>query len=81
VIVIAADYEVTERRYGERGTERYVHMDAGHAAQNVHLQATALELGSVPIGAFSDRQVRGTLGIDLTPLYIIPVGTPAAQHR
>lgn len=81
VIVIAADYEVTERRYGERGTERYVHMDAGHAAQNVHLQATALELGSVPIGAFSDRQVRRTLGIDLTPLYIIPVGTPAAQHR
>lgn len=75
-VVIAADYQVTARRYGERGTERYVHMDAGHAAQNLHLQARALGLGSVPIGAFSDRQLRRALGIDTTPLYIIPVGRP-----
>lgn len=73
-IVLAGDYEVTARRYGERGTDRYVHMDAGHAAQNVLLQAEALGLASVPIGAFTDGPVKRTLGIDLTPLYIIPVG-------
>ncbi len=39
-IVIAAVYERTIRKYGERGKERYVHMDAGHAAQNIFLQVT-----------------------------------------
>jgi SagB-type dehydrogenase family enzyme len=74
IIVLAADYAATARRYGERGTERYVHMDAGHAAQNVLLQAEALDLGAVPIGAFSDTSVRRVLEIELDPLYLIPVG-------
>lgn len=75
-VVIAADPAVTRRKYGERGVERYVHLDAGHAAQNVLLQAEALGLASVPIGAFTDNAVRRTLGIDIQPLYIIPVGRP-----
>jgi nitroreductase len=74
--VLAADYDVTRRRYGERGVERYVHMDAGHAAQNVLLQAEALDLGAAPIGAFSDTSVRRVLGIELEPLYLIPIGRP-----
>ena len=76
VVVLAADYEVTRRRYGERGVERYVHMDAGHAAQNVLLQAEALDLGAAPIGAFTDTSVKRVLGIELEPLYLIPVGRP-----
>lgn len=75
-VVLAGDYSVTARRYGERGTERYVHMDAGHAAQNLILQAEALGLASVPIGAFTDGAVRRALEIELTPLYIVPVGLP-----
>lgn len=58
VVVLGADYSVTRARYDSRGVERYVHMDAGHAAQNVLLQAEALGLGITPIGAFSDRAVR-----------------------
>lgn len=74
-IVIAALYERTTGKYGERGV-RYVHMEAGHAAQNVCLQATALNLGAVVIGAFHDGQVKNILGLseNESPLYVIPVG-------
>lgn len=77
VLVFAAVYERTTRRYGERGV-RYVHMEAGHASQNVYLQAVALRLGTVVIGAFDDDRVQRTL---LLPsgehaLYLMPVGRP-----
>lgn len=77
VVVISAVYDRTKRRYGSRG-ERYVHLEAGHAAQNIHLQAVALGLGSVAVGAFSDDDVHRILGLgrDEKPLYLIPVGEP-----
>ena len=54
----------------------YANIEAGHIAENIHLQAVALGLASVPIGAFSDERVKSALGLpaDCTPLYIIPVG-------
>ena len=55
-IVFTAVYERTTIRYGERGI-RYVHMEVGHAAQNVYLQATAMKLGTVVVGAFRDEEV------------------------
>ena len=77
-IVICAIYERTARRYGGRA-ERYVHMEAGHAGQNIYLQATAIGLATVAIGAFHDEQVREVLRLDKQerPLYIMPVGRPA----
>jgi SagB-type dehydrogenase family enzyme len=74
-IVITAFYERTTGKYGERGV-RYVHMEVGHVAQNVCLQATALNLGAVTIGAFHDGQVKNILGLseNESPLYVIPVG-------
>lgn len=74
-IVICAVYQRVTSRYGERG-RRYTDIEAGHIAQNIHLQAVALGLGSVPIGAFSDSQVKNILNLlkDEVPLYIIPVG-------
>jgi SagB-type dehydrogenase family enzyme len=74
-IVMAAVYERTTKKYGERGI-RYVHMEAGHAAQNICLQATALNLGAVTVGAFYDEKVKLILSLpeDEVPLYIIPVG-------
>ena len=72
-IVIAAEYGRTAVRYGQRAA-RYVHMEAGHAGQNISLQAVALGLGTVMIGAFDDEKVRAILGIREEPLYIIPVG-------
>ncbi|MGQ9622803.1 MAG: SagB/ThcOx family dehydrogenase [Candidatus Caldatribacteriaceae bacterium] len=75
VLVFTAVYERTTRKYGERGI-RYVHMEVGHAAQNVYLQAEALQLGTVVIGAFQDEGVRKVLRLPSGehPLYLMPVG-------
>jgi SagB-type dehydrogenase family enzyme len=77
VVVITAVYSRTRAKYGERA-ERYMHLEAGHAAQNLLLQAVALELAAVPIGAFHDEEVQDLLGIpdDHAPLYLIPIGHP-----
>jgi SagB-type dehydrogenase family enzyme len=79
-IIFAAVYERTASRYGDRGT-RYVHMDVGHAAENVHLQAEALGLGSVPVGAFDDEAVAAVLRLpaEQEPLYLVPVGVKRRQ--
>lgn len=73
--VFTTVYERTTGKYGERGI-RYVHMEVGHAAQNLCLQATALGLGAVTIGAFHDKEVSQLLNLPTNeqPLYIIPVG-------
>ncbi|MEW6482108.1 MAG: SagB/ThcOx family dehydrogenase [bacterium] len=77
VFVVSAIYERTTGKYGERGI-RYVHIEAGHAVQNLHLQAISLGLGSVSIGAFYDEEVKGVIGMENMeqPLYIVPVGRP-----
>jgi len=74
-IVFSAVYERTRARYGERAS-RYVHIETGHAAENVCLQAVALKLGSVCVGAFDDSEVRKVLSLpsEEQPLYILPVG-------
>lgn len=78
VFIFAGAFERTRAKYGSRG-DRYVSMEAGHAAENLLLEATALGLGAVPVGAFDDAGVSRVLGLpeDLSPLYIIPVGHPA----
>ena len=74
-IVICADFKRTTARYGKRG-ENYVYIEVGHAAENLHLQAVAEGLGSVPVGAFSDDEVKKVLDLpdNLVPIYVIPVG-------
>jgi SagB-type dehydrogenase family enzyme len=77
-IVLCALYHRTSGRYGKR-TERYVHMEVGHAGQNIHLQAVALGLATVEVGAFRDEEVREVLDLEeqIKPLYIMPVGRPS----
>jgi SagB-type dehydrogenase family enzyme len=77
VLVFAAVLARTTRKYGERGV-RYVHMEAGHAAQNALLTATALGLAAYPLGAFEDARVAEVLrlGRGEAPVYLVPVGAP-----
>lgn len=79
-LAVSAVFSRTTGKYGERG-RRYVVLEAGHAAQNVCLQAVALGLGTVTIGAFSDESAARVLGLprDETVLYLLPVGVPAGQ--
>ena len=75
VLILSAIYERTTERYGDRG-KMYVHIDVGHAAENVLLQATALGLGAVPVGAFRTRTIGAMLGFPETQvaLYLLPIG-------
>ncbi|KPK42452.1 MAG: nitroreductase [Omnitrophica WOR_2 bacterium SM23_29] len=75
VLVFSVVYKRVTGRYGHRGI-RYADMEVGHAAQNVHLQAVSLNLGTVVIGAFNDDGVKKIINMpkNETPLYIMPVG-------
>ncbi len=75
ILVFSATLPRTTRKYGARGV-RYVHMEAGHAAQNVLLQAEALGLGAAVVGAFNDDRITSLLGLGGAerPLYLLPVG-------
>jgi SagB-type dehydrogenase family enzyme len=75
VFVIGAVYSRTEVKYGERAA-RYVHIEVGHAVENLCLQALALDLGTTMVGAFKDDEVKKILGMlaEEQPLAIVPVG-------
>jgi SagB-type dehydrogenase family enzyme len=76
-ILVAAVFSRTRARYGDRG-DRYVHMEVGHAAQNIYLQAEALELGTTVVGAFRDDAVAraAALRTEESPMVLLPVGVP-----
>jgi SagB-type dehydrogenase family enzyme len=75
VLVFAAVYQRTTAKYEDRAN-RYVHMEAGHACQNVLLQAAAQGLAGLPVGAFDDKGVAEVVNLPKTqsPLYLVPVG-------
>ena len=80
VIVIAAVYGRITGKYHQRGI-RYAHIECGHAAQNLYLQAHTLGLGTVAIGAFDDARVKRVLEMDEReePLYLLPAGKPRSR--
>lgn len=72
ILVISAIYERTTAKYGARG-ERYVHMEVGHAAQNICLEAVSLGLGTTVVGSFRDEAIAEIAGAE-NPLCLIPIG-------
>ncbi len=73
VIVMAAHIEKTTARYGERGN-RYVYLDAGYISQNIYLQAEALNMATVAVGAFNDDTVKEIIQTEGAPVMIMPIG-------
>jgi len=76
--ILTARFERSTVKYSDRGY-RYTYMEAGSICQNIYLQATALGLGTVAVGAFNDDALNELLGIEGTreaALMIMPVGYP-----
>lgn len=75
IVVVGAVYSRTEAKYGERAP-RYVHIEVGHAVENLCLQAVALKLGTTVVGAFNDDEVKSVVGMpaDEQPLALVPIG-------
>ena len=74
IVICGVSSRITGK-YGDRGI-KYMYIEAGHIAQNIHLESVALGLGSVPVGAFNDKEADGVLDLPsgCRALYIIPVG-------
>ena len=79
-LVISAIETRTTAKYGRRGI-RYVHMEVGHASQNLLLQAVALGLAGAIVGAFDDEHFKRLLRLpgEEHPLAILPIGHPVSE--
>ena len=79
-MIVTFDPRQLSPKYGGR-SERYCWLEAGHVAQNILLQATSMNLGSVPVGAFRDTQLARALQLPsrLHPAYLLPVGYPVGD--
>ncbi len=79
MFIVAVEYPRITRKYGDRGI-LYAHYEAGHVAQNILLEAVALDLAGCEVGAFDDYAVMEKAGLPDAhePLLIISVGHPGA---
>ncbi len=78
VLVIAADFEASARKYGARALS-YVPLEAGHAAQNALLAAAALDCHAVEVGGFIEHELGAVLRFDdtIVPLTTVVLGSAA----
>lgn len=83
IIVTTSVVERSLWKYEDRGY-RYILLEAGHVAQNMNLCATALNVGSLNLGGFFDRDVLGILHADAdteVALYGMALGRPESDER
>ncbi|MFX1519063.1 MAG: nitroreductase family protein [Promethearchaeota archaeon] len=79
VIVVAANTQIAEKRYGSRGRDVYCFVSTGAAIQNMLLMTVSLGLGAAWVGSFKERAVKEILKLpeDIRPVGIITIGHPA----
>jgi SagB-type dehydrogenase family enzyme len=77
VVILTTQQDQSVQIHGDK-VMRYIYLEAGHIAQNIHLEAASLGLGSSPVAAFHELSLKSALDFpdDLIPIYIIPVGHP-----
>jgi len=81
MIVVTANFDTARDHFraqpplGERG-DRYVYIETGAVAENVHLQATGLGIGCVLVAGFDDKKVKGALNLpqELEPTALLCMG-------
>lgn len=81
VLVIAAEFADSARKYGPRALS-YVPLEAGHAAQNALLAATACDCHAVEIGGFLEQDLAALLGCgdDVVPVTTVILGSRGAPE-
>ena len=74
-IILAGEFDKISSKIGT-GKERFVYMEGGHVAQNICLEATALNLGTVTAAGFDEEKIKTVLGItgNTGIIYWMPVG-------
>ena len=79
-VIIAGKFDKNSTAaYGSKAPKWTV-LEAGHIAENVLLEATAMGLTSVPLGGFTNVTEAGklcNLAEDEEPIYLVSIGTPA----
>jgi SagB-type dehydrogenase family enzyme len=78
VFLIGGEYDRASKAADRETGLRLVNLEAGHAAQNLLLEATALKLAAVSVGGIDPKQTAqaASLPATVTPIYLIPVGHP-----
>ena len=76
--VIAAVVGRVGAKYRD-SAEQYTLIEVGHVAQNLFLEAEALGLAGVPVGAFEEKKVSAILELpqDHRVYYLLPIGHAA----
>ncbi len=75
IIVVAAARARTRSKYGARA-DTFVALEAGHATQNILLEATERSLAAFPVGGLDPARVSRVLALPPQDdvLYLVPVG-------
>jgi SagB-type dehydrogenase family enzyme len=87
VLLISAEFERTTLPFIEQPpkgrAERYVWLEAGHAAQNIGLAAAALSLATVFVGGFHDTLMGKAFrsGEKEQPCGAMPLGHPREEQQ
>ena len=76
VFLIAGEYDRAGKLADRETALRLVNLEAGHAAQNLLLEATARNLAAVPVGGIDPKQTAqaASLPAAIAPIYLVPVG-------
>lgn len=78
LIVITGNMDKMAKAFDNKRNDNNVYLEAGHAAENLYLQAESLGLGMVTIAGFDEAKVTEVLNLPSseTIIYAIPFGIP-----
>jgi len=80
IVIVTGQFALSAAKYGARALA-YVALEAGHVAQNVLLQAQALDLAAVELGGFMEDRLAALAGLppDAIALTTIAFGKPGRK--